>query len=45
MVLGINGHPIDHTYIFAVAMVETSYAAQICEQTLVEEIESKYVAF
>lgn len=43
MVLGINGHSIDRTYIFVTAMVENPYAAQICEQTFIKEIKSKHL--
>lgn len=45
MVLGINGHSIDRAYIFVTAMVETPYAAQICEQSFIKEIKSKHIYF
>lgn len=45
MVLGIDGHSIDCAYIFVTAMVETPYAAQICEQSFIKEIKSKHVYF
>lgn len=32
MVLGIHGYSIGRSYIFGTAAVETSDAAQICEQ-------------
>lgn len=40
MVLGINGDSIDHSDIFAPAIVETPYAAQICQQTAIKTIKS-----
>ena len=45
MVLGINGHSIDRSCVFATASLEIPHAAQICEQTVIQEIKSKHFRF